>query len=220
MKSIIPFKKEIVFKTNLYEVVSISLENTLHITDDGVSGDFIVSGDYKMDVSSTTLEPFSFNIPFDISLINDYDISKATVDIDDFYYEIMNESILTINIDVCVDKLEKKEQDELEQLVDYELTVEPLIREAETVEDIRDNAQDSELNVIEEERVDDNIKSLFQTLDEEKYVTYKIYIVKENDTLDTIKQKYEVTMEDLEQYNDLNDFVVGNKVIIPLHEEN
>ena len=34
MKNIIPFKKDVIFKTNISEVTSISLENTLSIKDD------------------------------------------------------------------------------------------------------------------------------------------------------------------------------------------
>ena len=34
MKNIIPFKKDVIFKTNISEVTSISLENNLSIKDD------------------------------------------------------------------------------------------------------------------------------------------------------------------------------------------
>ena len=35
-----------------------------------------------------------------------YDISNIDVDIDDFYYEIINNEILRVNISVMLDKLE------------------------------------------------------------------------------------------------------------------
>ena len=34
MKNIIPFKKDVIFKTNISEITSISLENTLNINKD------------------------------------------------------------------------------------------------------------------------------------------------------------------------------------------
>ena len=38
MKKIIPFKKDIIFKTNLAEITSISLEHTLKISEKIVNG--------------------------------------------------------------------------------------------------------------------------------------------------------------------------------------
>ena len=47
MKNIIPFKKEVIFKTNISEITSISLEHTLSLENDKVQGNFIVNGEYK-----------------------------------------------------------------------------------------------------------------------------------------------------------------------------
>ena len=118
MKNIIPFKKDVIFKTNLSEITSISLENTLNLKDDTISGDFIISGDYKVSDKSTTVEPFELNIPFEIVLDDRFDTKKATVDIDDFYYEIVNNNVLSVSIDVLVDHLGEKPLVELEDLVD------------------------------------------------------------------------------------------------------
>ena len=118
MKNIIPFKKDVIFKTNLSEITSISLENTLTLKDDTISGDFIISGDYKVSDKSTTVEPFELNIPFEIVLDDRFDTKRATIDIDDFYYEIVNNNVLSVSIDVLVDHLQEKPLVELEELVD------------------------------------------------------------------------------------------------------
>ena len=89
MKKIIPFKKEILFKTNINEITSISLEHQLSIHNLDVSGEFIISGDYKVSDNSKTVEPFNYNISFESILEDRYDTTKAEVDIDDFYYEII-----------------------------------------------------------------------------------------------------------------------------------
>ena len=47
------------------------------------------------------------------------------------------------------------------------------------------------------------------------YLTYKIYIVKENDTIESIISKYSVSKELLDSYNDLSDIKLGDKIIIP-----
>ena len=105
MKKIIPFRKEIDFKTNISEITSISLEHKLSINNHNINGEFIITGDYKVSDNSKTVESFNKVIPFEIMLDDKYDTTKANVDIDDFYYEIINDKILSISIDVCVDKL-------------------------------------------------------------------------------------------------------------------
>ena len=57
---------------------------------------------------------------------------------------------------------------------------------------------------------------LFSNLDStETYTTYYVYIVKEGDTLEKILTKYEISKEDFENYNDINNIKPGEKVIIP-----
>ena len=51
-----------------------------------------------------------------------------------------------------------------------------------------------------------------------EYVTYKIYIVKENDTLDTILETYNVDKEELSKYNVLDSIKIGDKIIIPYYD--
>ena len=64
MKQIIPFKKELLFKTKVSEITSISLEHNLSLTeDDLVSGEFVITGDYKMTDASINREKFEFTLP-------------------------------------------------------------------------------------------------------------------------------------------------------------
>ena len=75
MKKFIPFKKEIPFKTQIAEVTSISLEHNIHKTSDcEISGDFIVSGEYKVTDTSMTTQNFKFDLPFEVSMSDIYDI--------------------------------------------------------------------------------------------------------------------------------------------------
>ena len=91
MKQIIPFKKELLFKTKVSEITSISLEHTLNIKqEDLISGEFHINGDYKMTEGSINREKFDFKIPFDIALDSRYDMNSIVIDIDNFYYEIIN----------------------------------------------------------------------------------------------------------------------------------
>jgi len=239
MKKLVPFKKEIIFKSNLEEITSISLEHSLNIEDEHlISGEFVISGDYRMNDSSINTESFSFNIPFDIHMDDKYILDKAIIDINDFYYEIINSKVLEVNIEVSIDKLEEKLIEEEIELID-----EPIIEHylGENIEEIKEERCIDEFQketitegetemenkkeeikepLIKEERCieDENItvKSLFDNVTgEEDYATYRVCIVREGDSLESIMMSYNVGKEQLEQYNDLNEIKIGDKLIIP-----
>ena len=60
------------------------------------------------------------------------------------------------------------------------------------------------------------LSSIFNDLsDNETYATYRVYIVKEDDTVDKIIEKYGVDKDKLELYNNLSEIKPGDKLIIP-----
>lgn len=215
MKKIIPFRKDIIFKTNVSEIASISLEHTLQVLGNNISGEFIVSGDYKITDTSIDTEPFTYSLPFDISLDEKYDLSHVVVDIDDFYYEIIDDKVLQINIDVLIDHLEEKllEQEELEEVrcIEEESPVEL----QEPVLESRVEDEKMNLEVLKEEKVEEKNILLESITENESYSTYRIYIVREGDSIESILQKYDIPKGLLEGYNDLKDVKIGDKIIIP-----
>ena len=225
MKKIIPFKKEILFNNNVSEITSISLEHTLKVKNDNlISGNFIISGEYKMADNSTNTEPFDFELPCDINLDDRYDIGNIQIDIDDFYYEVINSNILQVNIDVLIDHLEEHEILETEELEinkeEFNYPEEEQLRKENIMDNILDDVvqeqiDDKEVRCIEEE--DTPMSSIFSTFnkDDEIYRTYKVYIVREGDSVESIIQKYQINRDDLEQYNDLTEINLGDKLIIP-----
>ena len=54
---------------------------------------------------------------------------------------------------------------------------------------------------------------------EENYVTYRVYKVEENDTIDSILEKYKITKEMLADYNNIENITKGDKLIIPTNEK-
>ena len=202
MKKIVPFKKDIIFKTNVAEITSISLEHSLHLDKDNlITGEFHLNGEYLMTDTSTDTEIFNYDIPFDIHLDERYISSNAEIDIYDFYYEIIDNNVLSVNIEVSIDKLEEKEVE----------------KEVITLEDER--KVPVELNIDEEESEPVEIK---ETSEEDKvevnnvdFTSYKIYILREEDNIETVMSKYNVSRECLEEYNNLNDLKIGDKLIIP-----
>ena len=269
VKKIIPFRKDLEFNTPLYEVTSISLEH--HLTkksDTLISGNFIISGDYKQTESSENKDPFNFTLPFDIALATKIDLDDMLLDVDDFYYET-GKNTLKVNIDLLLDATEigepEKEKEDRENINgkdvesidsntydDNEVSRVPdefndvnykkpqlenlpnsLDNSGVSLDDIQndnfmdsinnDNVSDngtsnivnSNININENQNINENnnLFASFETAD--TYTAYRVYLIKEDDTIDTILKKYNVTKDDLSAYNDLSDIKYGDKIIIP-----
>lgn len=226
MRQTIPFVKDISFNSKIAEITSISLEQNLKMeNDDSVVGTFTVSGKYKVNQISINEEEFKKDINFDITLDDKYDSSKVIIDIDDFYYEIVNEEYLRVHIDVLIDNLIyiKKEEKPVIQEVEKEVLTE--LKANERASDIKeDKIKEKKVNIVKQEDeqskrdVKDSITTNF--LDEkEQYITYKVHIIRENETVDTIIEKYNVSKEELEKYNSLDNVVLGTKIIVPISNE-
>ena len=80
MRQVIPFSKNIEFKTMINEITNISLEHTLSLNENNsVSGDFLITGKYKINQASPTEEDFSYKIPIDITIGISAHITKYAV---------------------------------------------------------------------------------------------------------------------------------------------
>ena len=212
MEKIVPFKRDISFETKMAEIRSISLEHTYEIQNNLISGTFIISGNYKLTDTSTNVDPFKFEIPFDISIDSRYELNKATVDINDFFYELINNEILSVSITLIIDNLEEKEEREMEEIQEEKQEVEEI--KPVSYEEAEKDDETEEVKPVSASP--ETVKSIFDNMDEnEGYVVYKVHIVTENDTVESIMEKYDVTKEALEAYNDLNDLKIGDKLIVP-----
>ena len=148
MKQIIPFKKDLPFKTKVSDITSISLERKIEILDGGiVTGTFYITGDYKMNEGSINREEFSFDLPFDITLDPRYDISSVKADIEDFYYDVINEDTLKVNIDLYI---------EAEYLPDNSLDNNILTEEDNKMDDVQkeDEPVEEDRNIMMESKSD------------------------------------------------------------------
>jgi len=245
MRKIISFKKELMFKTKVCEITSISLEHIIKEKDeDLVSGEFLITGDYKMTEGSINREKYNFNLPFDIALNSNYDVESVNIEIDNFYYEIVNNEILKVNIELLIDALEKEyipepvRKSPTEELIEEDFFTEEEKRKMEfeniNIENEIENIKDSNIdldnttNIVEknikelennEKTTNNNINinnNIFDNLgDNETYSTYYVYIVKEDDTIDKILEKYNITKEELENYNNIESIKPCDKIIIP-----
>lgn len=213
MKKTVPLKKELNFKSNLAQIVSIALDQEFKLEGSTVKGNLTISGSYKMNDVSVNTEPFSFNIPVNIELSDRYILDNLSIDIDDFYYEIIDNNILSVNIEIGLDKLEEKIEEVKEEIIN------PIKYEEEIIQKVDNMNEELKQEKLEykENRMDvKEVKNLFDSLDEsDTYSTYKVCIVKETDTIETIITNYGINRDLLEQYNDISDVKIGDKLIIP-----
>ena len=110
MRKLVPFKKDINFDTNVAVINSISLEHEIKTFENNLLiGKFIISGDYKMTDTSPNLDTFEYELPFNINIDKKYDTTSSTVDINDFYYEVINNRVLSVNIELAIDGILERE---------------------------------------------------------------------------------------------------------------
>ncbi|MBQ8892616.1 MAG: LysM peptidoglycan-binding domain-containing protein [Bacilli bacterium] len=246
MKKIVPFVKDLNGKSNIGEITSIALDHTLKLNGQFVSGEFIISGTYKMTSQSETEENFDYKIPVDITIDAKYDTKNCTISIDDFTYEIINEEILRVNISVILDDLDIK-IDEIETIEvesidrnDFDSNEDNRHESKKEVNEISDNLNNKSIN--DSKFIDNSVNNisvnidtpnnenkdesndleidLFNNLNDEKeYSIYSVYTVGENDTVELILDKFNITREILADYNDLDNLTVGSKIIIPSVDE-
>lgn len=213
------------------EITSISLDEQLAFIDNStIKGNLIVKGTYKITEASRLEENFNYELPTEIILTENLDINTSKIDIADFYYEIEEDNILNCHIDVSIEGVEVVEYEE-------ELNI-PQVEEVKEVEELRECDGDPIEEKMEEEQLpepieetieetieeveeDNNVGSLFTSLkdSDETFSTYSVYIIREETTIESILDKYSITKEELESYNDLNSIGIGSKVIIPLKND-
>lgn len=227
MNKIIPFNKDITFNTEIGEITSIALDDTLRLVDTySIKGELIVRGCNKVrDIE----EDFSYSLPVDITIDSKYDTGKCSINIDDFYYEIINENILKVKIDLILDDLFYREEViKKEEIVVDELTrsldIDASLKKKDDEWDVDVSLEKDNINVdfnFEKKNEDTNkIEDLFKEVNDTKeYSIYRVYTMTENDSLEYIMDKYKISRDDLMDYNDLTVITPGMKLVIPSTDE-
>lgn len=200
MKEIIPLKKDIIFKTKIGEITSINLDHDYKIGDDLINGTIYLNGSYKMTEASVLEEDFEYNIPFSIALSKRIKESTIKIEIDEFNY-VINKDVLNVNIELLLTCEELIEETKEEDFLDEYFNETPPIIEVENEEK-------------EEEKILPNITNIITT--EDKYYTYVVHIVKEEETIETLSLKYNVSLDIIKEYNEIIDIKQGDKILIPL----
>lgn len=212
MNCIIPFTKDVKFKSNIAEILSVSLEHDYTANETEVLGNFTISGEYKVHEVSVNKVHFEYVLPFSVNMTNKIDTNSVNFEVQDFTYEVIDNDTLRVNIEYSINADELKEEeplfkqveeptlDNLLDEIDREVEEEPK-EEINEERDISDEAKDTILN-----NINDN---------DDVYVTYHIHEMKETDTVESICLKYNTSDAILGEYNDLSTLTLGDKIIIP-----
>lgn len=247
MKSVIPFTKELDFNAKVQEITSISLEREFSVEDGSVVGNLFVTGDYKSHEISVNVTPFSFKIPFTIEIPDNLDKDSITIEISDFAYDMVDDSKITVHIELELEGNEIVQEVEEDELVDVPVEVdseEILKMMEERKEEEAEKKQAEEDEEIQEEFIEEDLKENLTENDEERdkvqeieivkesedvlmqnidkdseYTTYHIHMVKEGETVETICTMYNSNINLLMDYNDLSNLTPGEKILIPSENE-
>lgn len=98
MKEYFKLEKELLFKNNIKDITSISLDRDFKIDGNEVKGNFLINGEYKIHELSINREKFNFKIPFKHELKDDIDRESVDVEIVNFVYDY-NKDELMVNIE-------------------------------------------------------------------------------------------------------------------------
>ena len=127
--------------------------------------------------------------------------------------------------------LEDTREDETIDLITEEPSKHEITESLDLLDEMLENNKEEP---VKEEKVDININNVNENnnevtnenLDifnafneEEKYVTYRVYRVGDNDTIDNILEKYNISKEELAKYNSLESVKPGDKLIIPANDK-
>ena len=233
MKGTIPFKKDILFKTKVAELEEIYINHEISDRSSGaISGNFTINGNYKMNIDSNYLEPFTYNVPFDIALDDRYDSKGIEIIIKDFKHQLIDNEILRVFIDVELDGLieiedlyqeEERLETEIEvaKEIEEELNIETEVELADTKTDVETTINIEPETEIEEDLTHE-VNTIFNNLNhtEETYSTYNVYTLGNEESLETIINKYHTDLDTLARYNSLESIKPGSKLIFPINNQN
>ena len=147
MNKVVPFTKTISFRTMIAEITDIEVNHTLALNENHeVVGDILVDGKYKMTDASQIEEEFHYKLPFTIDSDERYNLDNLEIIISDFYFEIINEEDLKINVEIEMDGIE---ENKLPKLEEKKNSLEEVSEVLDTEEDFVRNKEDDILIPVE-----------------------------------------------------------------------
>lgn len=194
--------------------------------------DIALSNDYRQDTLIVDIDDFRYelitdnNLKVNIDLYIDGEVEERTeTDTLEFLDKELPEDIITITEDLTEESHKDTANDTKEIISQEELETESerldLLKEM-LVDDNKEKDEMPEninINFNNNNEIENENTNFLEPQGEENYVTYRVYKVLESDTLDTILAKYNITKEQLRDYNNIENITPGDKLIIPTNEK-
>lgn len=212
--------KEFLFKSSIYEITSISIEDNHDINGSKIEGEFIISGDYRLHEISINKEDFCFKLPYTHELPSNINLDTVELEITDFNYEFNNNDELKVHVEYILTAEEGiklfESEAELNKFLDN--------NDAEII-DLKESTRAQNEVLLPEtkeetetpSKIDENM--ILGTInEEEKYVKYHIHTVTMNDSIESITKEYNISLNTLKKYNTFENLELNMKLLIPDEE--
>lgn len=212
--------KEFLFKSSIYEITSISIEDNHDINGSKIEGEFIISGDYRLHEISINKEDFCFKLPYTHELPSNINLDTVELEITDFNYEFNNNDELKVHVEYILTAEEGiklfESEEELNKFLDN--------NDAEII-DLKESTRaqnevllpETKEEVETPSKIDENM-ILGSINEEEKYVKYHIHTVTMNDSIESITKEYNISLNTLKKYNTFENLELNMKLLIPDEE--
>lgn len=239
MNQVYTLDRDFLFKSKIYEITSISVEQNFEVNASNIYGDFIVSGSYRLHEISINKEDFSFKVPFKHELPSNINLDTVKLDISDFNYNFNNLDELSVHIEYIVtaeegvkvfeseDKLDDFLNEQKKQDVDIiDLRSTPIDLPNEIMMPIAKGEKEAstdnkEVNITPNENKQDKIDEnmIINSINgEDEYVLYHVHTVGISDSIESITKKYNISVNTLKEYNTFDTLELNMKLIIPNEE--
>lgn len=223
MREIIKNNYEVKFKSNISQIHSISLEEEHTLVDNNLKGNFILSGDYKAMGLSLSLTDYKYEIPYTYTVSDKIIEDTLNVEIEDFSYDIDRDTLnIAIEYSVKYDENHEEEIKELDRIFDEVIDLREEVKETvpEVVEELTEERVLKPIELLKPDLIEENDDISEDNIEiKDEYITYHICIVNESDTLDSILDRYKISIDVLKEYNDFDELKIGMKLIIPYQNE-
>ena len=223
MREIIKNNYEVKFKSNISQIHSISLEEEHTLVDNNLKGNFILSGDYKAMGLSLSLTDYKYEIPYTYTVSDKIIEDTLNVEIEDFSYDIDRDTLnIAIEYSVKYDENHEEEIKELDRIFDEVIDLREEVKETvpEVVEELTEERVLKPIELLKPDLIEENDAISEDNIEiKDEYITYHICIVNESDTLDSILDRYKISIDVLKEYNDFDELKIGMKLIIPYQNE-
>ena len=232
MNEVYTLDRDFLFKSKIFEITSISVEQNFKVDGSSIYVDFIVSGSYRLHEISINKEDFSFKVPFKHDLPSNINLDTVKLDISDFSYNFNNLDELSVHIEYIVtaeegvkvfeseEKLDDFLNEQKKQDVDIvDLRSDPVDLPNEIIMPIAKDEKEASTTPTEnkQDKIDENM-IINSINDEDEYVLYHVHTVGISDSIESITKKYNISVNTLKEYNTFDTLELNMKLIIPNEE--